>query len=587
MGLGETGDWAGATQRIVKMIQGGDDPLEGALPEGYGSQRLLEAFAREFEAENGMELGMAFPTMLAGFSGACQGAFLAPMVKNVQPSLALKWTSLVIQFIGVAEAGQQKSTLLNEVMDPLKRALDRGPAAEHRRSLVEKLRKEAMDGFGSTGLKVDGDTAAWEKVYNGGLCPSSITDQGTPEGIRNNIVRHGGHRVILTAEPDVLAEISQYQNRGAGGSIGLFLRGWNQEDLAVDRAGTDALYVREPSLPYVIMLQPDSFQKHTGGNGQGDDDFIDRGLFSRSWLWKSERVPISDLGDGAETDWALDDLDLSGLDLGATETGPLWNMRGVLAERMEAVALRSNPYRVAKGLEQAWREHKVLWMPRPEDVVREKLEFDGLAGVKEGWRVQLMRARIRQAVAEADAVTRGVATLLDPMAVRFTDHVMRIAAVLTLASDPDAKTVDTGHVEDVATRLMPWLWAGWLRVMRERLEASAALAVEESVLKNPKGMDLSAGGVILRSLAKLTESDAPKAMGGFLPMEIFQKARRAMRSSKKPSAWITEHLHKELAEVVKEGLVQEVGAAADAAGKVTKRYRLAPGVYEKINNSGQ
>lgn len=585
MGLGETGDWSGAVGRIVKMINGEDDPLEGALPEGYGSQRLLEAFSREFEAENGMELGMAFPTMLAGFSGAAQGAFLAPMVKDVKPALSVLWTSVVVQFIGVAEAGQQKSTLLKEVMEPLKAALDRGEGAEHRRKLVEAWRKEAQDAFGSTGLKVDGDTAAWEKVYNGGLCPSSITDQGTPEGIRNNIVRHGGHRVILTAEPDVLAEVNQYQNRGAGGSIGLFLRGWNQEDLAVDRASTDALYVREPSLPYVIMLQPDSFQKHTGGNGQGDDDFIDRGLFSRSWLWKAERVPVSDLGEG-EPDWALDDLDLSGLDLGAAETGMLWNLRGVLAERMARVALRSNAYRVSKGLEQAWREHKVLWMPRPKDVLREKLEFDGLDGVKAGWRVQMMRARIRQAVAEANAQTPGVATLLDPMAVRYTDHVMRLAAVLTLADDPDAKTVDTGHVEDVATRLMPWLWSGWLRVMRERLENSAALAVEESVLKNPKGMDLSAGGVILRSMAKLTGEDGPKAMGGFLPTEIFQKARRAMRSSKKPSAWITEHLHKELAEVVQEGLVQEVGKTETAAGKPTARYRLAPGVYEKINNSG-
>lgn len=584
MALGETGDWAGATGRIVNMINGKADPLEGALPEGYGSGRILEAFAREFEADHGMELGMSFPALLAGFSGACQGAFLAPMVKDVTPGLSLLWTSLVIQFIGIAEAGQQKSTMLKEVMDPLKRALDRGEAAEARRKLVEAWRKEAMDAFDHTGLKVDGGDGAWEKVYNGGLCPSSITDQGTPEGIRNNIVRHGGHRVILTAEPDVLAEVNQYANKGASGSIGLFLRGWNQEDLAVDRASTEALYVREPSLPYVIMLQPDSFQKHTGGNGAGDDDFIDRGLFSRSLLWKAERTPVD--GD-ASVDWDLGDLDFGGLDLKATETGPLWTMRGVIAERMEAVALRSNPYRVSKGLEQAWREHKVLWMPRPKEVHRERLEFDGLDGVKEGWRVQLMRAAVRRAVAAADAVTPGVATLLDPMAVRFTDHVMRIAAVLTLASDPAAKVVDTGHVEDVATRVMPWLWAGWLRVMRERLEASAAQQVEESVLKNPKGMDLSGGAVILRALARMTEDDVSKAMGGFTPSEIFKRAKRSMKGVKKSPAWITNHLHAELDDLVAEGSVEKVAVVTDAAGKESARYRISADMLNKIKNSGQ
>lgn len=569
MALGECGDWDAAAARIVAMINGAEDPLEGALPEGPGSGRLLEAFARQFEADYGVELGLSLPSLMTGFTGAMQGGFTAPVMVKVKPREVIH-TAVVMQFMGIAEAGQQKSTLLKEVMDPLRSAVDK-LAADERRQTALAWREQAKAAFGDKGNSVDGNAALWEKVYAGGICGSSVTDQGTPEGIRNNIVRMGGHRVILTAEPDILREISAYANKGSGGgSIGLLLRGWDQEDLSVDRAGTDALYVREPSLPYAILVQPESFTKYTGG-ADGSDDFVDRGLFSRTWLWRAERVPVMDeFGEeelaGLEAVGSFDDIPASALNA----------LREKLAGRMAVVAQRSNDYRVSKGLEQAWKATGAdLWMPRPKTVQRERLGFDGVAGLKTHLKVQRMRVALRRAVREADALSPGAATIIDPLAQRFTAHVMRMAAILSLADDPGATVVDTAHMEDVATRLIPWLWSGWWRVLRNRLEENAKTMVAEAVLKNPKGIDLSAGAKVLRALARMEKKGGVAAMDGFRPSDIFASAKASFPKSERSG--INGLLRKELDRITAEGLVELVAGsqAEDVTGKVGPgRFRL-------------
>lgn len=584
MGLGETGDWQGAVERIVATVGGGADPLEGSLPEGYGTGTLLEQMARQLEADKGIELGMSLPSLVAAFSGATQGGFLVPLpyvdpeTKQVNRGDS---APVVVQFMGIAEAGQQKSTLLKEIVEPLKTALDR-EAAGHRRTIVDKWRQAAMDAWAKgseSGNKLD-ETGAWEKVYNGGLCTSSTTDQGTPEGIRNNIVRHGGHRVILTAEPDVLMEVSQYANKGTGGSIGLFLRGWGQEDLAVDRAGTDALYAREISLPYVILLQPDSFVAHTGAGAKGDD-FVDRGFFSRCWLWRAERAQVAEEDD----DWDFADLDLDAVALSKMVATPFLALREQFQASMVRVAERSDEYRVSKGLEQAWRESKVLWMPRPKEVHRELLELEGGDGLKAVLRVQKMRKLIMAAVRDRDAGEAGTAKLIDPLAVRFTDHVMRWAAVLTLAGDPDAKAVDTDHIEDCATRLMPWLWAGWMRVMRERLEHTAQTSFEDDLMKNPQQHDLRPRRQLMRSLNKLMLSNGPAAGAGFTASQIFEGPRSAMRKQGSGSGAVTTLLNKELAALVELGLVEVVSTGqANAAGKVFGRYRMTAAGFDHVTS---
>jgi hypothetical protein len=573
VGLGETGDWAGAVERIIKMIENGPDadPLEGALPEGYGSQRLLEAFGRQLEEEHGMELGMALPTLLSAFSAAMQGAFQAPMVRTVKPSPQYLWVPTVVQFIGIAEAGQQKSTLLGEINEPLKRALD-VDGADHRRELVATWRAAAVKDSEADGVAITTNQADWEKVYQGGLCPTSITSQGTPEGIRNNLAAYGGHRAIVTAEPDVLREVGAYtSNKSAGGSLVNFLSGWDQDDMATDRAGAagGGHFVREPSLPCVIMLQPASFRQFTGGRGDGNDDFVTRGVFSRMLLWEAQRAPIV-------TDFP--DLDDWELDPGWDPSAPLGSMKAVLAEKLEgamlAVVKRSNPYRVSKGLEAAYREAKLTWeMPRPKRVGRTRLGLDGTAGHKAAIRVQKMRAMISEAVRAADVEHPGYGAVLDPFAQRFTSHVMRLATVATLAADPGALTVDTGQIEDMATRVMPWLWAGWWRVMRERMYESNKAVLSQGLLKNTGGKDLSGRALLLWALEKMDQGDGPAAMAGFLPSAILKRAEAKIPHEQRTPG-LRQELKQTLAEMAPEGLIEVVGAASDAAGKQTARYRI-------------
>jgi hypothetical protein len=572
MALGETGDWQGAVNRITQMIHNTAeiDPLEGALPEGYGSGRLLEALARELEAEHGMELGMALPTLLAAFSAAGQGGFTVPMIRKINPHPSYLWVPTVIQFMGIAEAGQQKSTLLGEIAPLVKKALDRD-GADDRRALVNQWRMEEMKKAEQLGLKVDANAPDWIKVFEGGLCQSSYASTGTPEGFRDWQVENGGHRVILTAEPDILREVSAYAGRGGSGTLNNFLGGWDQEDVATDRAGKKDLFIREPSMPFVIMLQPGSFRKHTEGR-DGTDDFVDRGVFSRMLIWKAQRTPAAD-GDGFGLgDWELPE----NWDPDAAMGSALLALQSKLADRMVSVVLRSNPYRVSKGVERAYSLAKLGWdMPRPTLLERNRirLHLDGTQGHKVAWKVQRMRAMLLSAVRQADAVQHGVGDILDPFTQRFTSHVMRLAGNLTLADDPGATVVDTGHIEDCATRLMPWLWAGWWAVMRERMELTGQAAVSEGLLKNSKDKDLTAGPLLLKVLADLEKNNGPAAVAGFTPSKVLKKAEDKFSSHLRTTA-LRGQLRTELLGLAGEGLIEKVGSAVSATGEESGRYRI-------------
>lgn len=585
MALGETGDWDGATKRIINMINKGptSDPKEGGLPEGYGSGRLLEDFARELEAEHGMELGMAFPTVLAAYSAAMQGGFLTPMLTKIKPAPTYKWVPTVVQFMGVAEAGQQKSTLLGEVAPLLKKALDRD-GADDRRSLANQWRHDEMKKAEQVGVNVDGNPGDWDKVFQGGYCMSSSTSTGTPEGIRDWLVNNGGHRVILTAEPDILREVSAYAGKSGSGTLNNFLGGWDQEDIATDRAGNKDLFVREPSMPCVIMLQPGSFSQHTASTGR-TDDFVDRGVFSRMLMWTAERVPVQ-TDFGSLEDWELDDA--------WDPEKPLASKLAVLAEkladRMTSVVLRSNPYRVSKGVERAYNLAKLAWdMPRPTLLQEHRvmLGLEGTAGHKAAWNVQKMRAMISAAIRAADEERPGIGAVLDPFAMRFTSHVMRIAAVLTLADDPGATAVDTGHVEDVATRIMPWLWWGWHRIMADRMEESGRASMSEGLLKNAKEKDLSGATLLLAVMAKMQNSSGPGAIDGFTPSQILKKAEARIPHAHRGGVVRAQMRHTLEVEMVTDGLVEKVSEVQSATGQASGRYRLTVmGMDEaKINSN--
>ena len=115
--------------------------------------------------------------------------------------------------------------------------------------------------------------------------------------------------------------------------------------------------------------------------------------------------------------------------------------------------------------------------------------------------------------------------------------------------------IDTQHLIDIGTRVLPWLWAGWWGVLHDRLERNAEASIAEEVLKNPRMKDLTFGGVIVKALARLTNDNMPQAMGeGFLRSEILRKARSSLPKSMR-GAEGSPLLEKELARVVEDGLV--------------------------------
>jgi len=564
----DTAAFEQATKRITNMIKAGTDPLEGLLPEGYGSDRVIENHARLFAQANDVDLAMILPVLLCATSGATQGAFMAPLYNE-------DWTpnhvALVFQFFGIAESGARKSTVLKEGKQPLENAMIKGVI--ERRAMCAAWQAKAMKAAEAIGVNIDSDKMTWDKVYGGGVCASTFADSGTQEGIRNKLIQNGGHRVLMTGESDVLREVSAY-SRGGAGSLGLFLRTWDQEAIQVDRASDTAhLYMPEASLPFLIFVQPSSFSMHTSISQHGYDEFTDKGVFGRAWLWKMPKPSIP-------TTFAFKKKPKTG------EVSPLMQARLRTLESLERLVERSNEYRAAKGIRYAWETNgaslaiKEDFLPKPE---RELIDLDGEEGEEAFVAVQNMLLDLRRSLEEADALDSGVSYQYHPLVSRFTDHVMRLAALLSLADDPGALTVDTGHIVDVATRIMPWLWSGWVEVMDFRRSANAEAAVSSEMMKNHTFADVSTAHTVLKALAALSSDDGPSAEAGFTSGEIAERARRSMPSSGRVPG-ISAHLRKALEGLATEGkLVARIGGGqANAVGKTYDRFKLTAAGYAAV-----
>jgi hypothetical protein len=563
--------WTAATARIVTMIKSGVDPLEGMLGEGYGTDRTVEKHARLFAEANSVDVAMIMPVLLAAYSGATQGAFLAPLYSE-------DWTPahvpLVFQFLGIAESGARKSTVLKEGRGPLERAMAWGVARRREWCAVQQqLAKEAA---GHDGISTDKFADLYAKVFAGGVCASTFADNGTQEGIRNKLIANGGHRVLLTGESDVLREVGAYAKGGAG-SLGLFVRTWDQETLSTDRASGDShLYMPEASMPFLIFVQPNAFTEYTAVSARGYDEFTDKGVFGRAWLW---RMPEAEIPES----FTFKPKPKPG------EGSGLLNCRLLAEEKMRVLVDRSNEYRATKGIRYAWETTAgaASALKEPSEVARELIELEPGIGEDAFVRVQNMLLELRRALREADQVDAGLSYSYHPLVARFTDHVMRLAALLSLADSPDTATVDTAHIQDVACRLMPWLWSGWTSVMSERRSSNISELVEESALKNSKGIDLTKRGAVLRAMAAL--GDGPSAMAGFTGSQISERARAVVKGGKKISGLGAE-MRRVLDELANAGELVErftlPGAKLDATGKAAPTYRLTPAGHQAVQKMG-
>ena len=574
----DTGAFEQATARIVKMIKGGGaDHHEGLLVEGYGSQKTIERHARLFAAANDLDVAMILPVLLTAFSGATQGAFTAPLFTE-------DWTPnpvpLVFQFFGIAESGARKSTVIKEGKGPLEAAMTRGTVLRRQwcSNLVEVAVKAATDANPGNN-KVSDNRPVWDKTFQGGVCPSSLTDSGTPEGIRDKLVTHGGHRVLITGESDILREVGGAYSKGnAGGTLGLFVRGWDQETISVDRTGNAHLYMPEASFPFLVFVQPNSFERHTAVTQDGYDEWTDKGVFGRAWLW---RMPKPTIPEGFKLKGKKAEV--------KGQVSPLMEARLLSLQQMERLVERSNEYRAAKGIRYTWLATgadaviEEQYLPVPE---REALELDGDAGAEAFEAVQNMLLALRRALAEADATDPGVSYQYHPLVSRFTDHVMRLAALLSLADAPDTLTVDTAHIIDVAVRLMPWLWSGWVEVMDLRRNMNAETVIADAMLSNKTFAAVGEHEAVLQALFALSSASGPAAEAGFLGSEVTNRARAILPRQKKKLPGISRVLRDSLEKLASEGQMVTrhipVDAKSDAAGQKAARFKLTPAAYAAL-----
>jgi hypothetical protein len=254
--------------------------------------------------------------------------------------------------------------------------------------------------------------------------------------------------------------------------------------------------------------------------------------------------------------------------MGEIPANPMLAMRERMMDVFDSLVERTNPYRVSKGIEQAWQNSltKQDWMPRPHAVKRQRLGLaDDEAALEALVDLTNLREDLIEAVREADAMNPGIGMILDAWATRYADHAMRIAALMSLADDPAATVVDTEHLIDVSTRIMPWIWANWWKVMQGRLEENGRQYVAAARLKNPKGMDLGAREPLLKAMLRLERSKGLAAVDGLLPSDIFRKADKEMPQHSGNNPYFRAVLDGELRA---EGLVEKVGTVADGVKKV-------------------
>ena len=575
----DTAAFEAATARIIKMINGGAaDHMEGLLVEGYGSSKVIERHARLFAEANDLDVAMIFPVLLAAFSGATQGAFTAPLFTE-------DWTPnpvpLVFQFFGIAESGARKSTVIKEGKGPLEAAMTRGTML--RRAWCTDLGKKALAAAeAAAAAQVGGNTVVdgpvWDKVFAGGVCPSTLTDSGTPEGIRDKLVTHGGHRVLLTGESDILREVGGAYAKGAGGgTLGLFVRGWDQETISVDRTGNAHIHMPEASFPFLVFVQPNSFARYTAVTPEGYDEWTDKGVFGRAWLWQMPKPSIP-----------------TGFQFKAKAPSDkpteLMMARILTLQQMERLVERSNEYRSAKGIRQAWSATQGAdqaiaekYLPVPE---REALELDGADGEAAFVAVQNMLLALRRALAEADATDHGISYQYHPLVSRFTDHVMRLSAMLSLADAPDTLTVDTAHITDVAVRLMPWLWSGWVEVMDLRRNLNAETVIADAMLSNKNFTPVGEDEAVLQALFALSQASGPAAEAGFLGTQVTDRARAILPRQKKQMPGISRVLRASLEKLADEGQMVArqipVEAKTDAAGRKSAHFKLTAAAYAAL-----
>lgn len=569
-------EWSAVFDRAVDALSGkaapGGDPGKAVA----GPETVLETYARAVSGASspGVSLALTLPMALTVGSVCGQGAFWARVKLSGGGRLDVP---MILQSTLIAPSGYGKSTSL----DPLVQMVDRlnrdgigrrGKLIADKHAAVVEVLKKDMPLLEQTELdKIRG-------IYAAGKCKRLTLDSATPEGVRRALLRGGAVAGILTAEPDILREIAGYAKDG--GTFRWLLDGWGGAKIGVGR-GDKEMVVPRAVLPYCIVVQPSAFESFNlaradGGGGLAADSAIGRGLYGRSWLVRVEGFA------GVGAAYGLNGA-LAGLGLAGGMSGP----GGALAAAsgvMEALMVRSDPYRAAMGVCIGWedaasRDAEGVMDP-PVLPKRVWLEIGAGAEWDFGM-LQNLRLALIEAVQQMEAVAPGSEQLFMPMATRVTQHVLRLALVLALSVDPGTVDIPGWALRDAGMRLLPWLLEHWALEMHRYQAAAVQALLEVEIKNNTRGDDLTPRGQIISAvrqhLAEQTalsgEDDADADDVVFSRGEIVFLAKCKVRAAARPD--LTNPLNGAFTELVAEGsLVAEKQAAAGGkGGKPVVRYR--------------
>ena len=199
---------------------------------------------------------------------------------------------LCLYTLASAEPGERKSAVISALLEPVR---------EYEREVREL---EAAEVASSAGLKAALDKSLQSAQRRMGECtPGSaeferaaekvrlaaqeaasfkektpcrlLVDDTTPEKLVDIMSSNGGSVTVASSEGGIFSYISAGRYDSSGG-LDIYLKGHAGDDIAVDRTGRGANFVREPRITVMLTVQPGVL-----GAIIGNRDFRQRGLTAR------------------------------------------------------------------------------------------------------------------------------------------------------------------------------------------------------------------------------------------------------------------------------------------------------------------
>jgi len=198
------------------------------------------------------------------------------------------WREPVNLYIAVAmPPGSRKSPVFARVTAPLlayeRQALDNArpqiaEAAARKRigdDLAHQAEKIAANADPAQRERLTAQAVAASETADAITVPPAprlLADDATPEAVASLLAEQGGRLAILSAEGDVFDIMAGRYSKNGSANLGVFLKGWNGDDLKVDRKGRPPEHVEQPALTLGLAVQPEVLEviaRQPGFKGRG------------------------------------------------------------------------------------------------------------------------------------------------------------------------------------------------------------------------------------------------------------------------------------------------------------------------------